>query len=356
MNDTNPFAGVAVLIPAYNPDQRLVSLVDELMNAGCRQLIVVNDGSQDGCREIFEELRHRDAVVVCDHAHNKGKGAALKTGFSILGEQWPELRGVVTADADGQHLPADIARLAGASARAPDALLLGCRSFGKDTPLRSLLGNRATAFFMTFVHGIPLTDTQTGLRYIPARMLPGLILLKGNGYEFELECLIESRKLGYKIAEVPITTVYIDGNESSHFMPIADSIRIYSVLFRFGGSSIASFGVDIGLFALLVTTGTSAVNATIAARIISGIFNFSINKILVFERRSLAGTVREAMGYFTLWLFLMFGSASAVWMFDGHRTGTLVAVKVLADISLFVLSYYIQSRFVFTNSAARKST
>ena len=352
MSDLNPFADVAVLIPAYNPDDKLVSLVDALLDKGCSQLIVVNDGSAPGSDPVFARLRQKNGVIVSDHSHNKGKGAALKTGFGLALEMGTPLRCVLTADADGQHLPDDIASLARLSADAPGKIHLGCRAFDKDTPFRSLLGNRATSFFMTFVHGIPLTDTQTGLRYLPMRILPGLVQLKGDGYEFELECLIESRKLGFKLVEVPITTVYISGNESSHFMPVADSLRIYSVLFRFGGSSIASFAIDIGLFALLIASGAGAVNATVTARIISGIFNFSVNKLLVFEKRSLVGTLREAIGYFSLWMLLMIGSASAVWLVDGHRTGILVAVKVMADISLFVLSYYVQSRFVFARSAA----
>lgn len=342
-----------MLIPAYNPDDRLLSLVDQLLGAGCANLLVIDDGSQEECEPIFDALRGKDSVVVCRHAHNQGKGAALKTGFRKIQEQFPTVRGVVTADADGQHLPGDIAKLAKASSDAPDAIHLGCRSFDKDTPLRSLLGNRCTSFFMTFVHGIPLTDTQTGLRYLPAGVLPDLIEVSSDGYEFELECLIRSRKLGVELVEVPITTVYISGNESSHFMPIADSIKIYSVLFRFGGSSIACFGIDIGLFALLVISGTDVVTATITARIFSGIVNFAINKLFVFQSRGILGMMREALGYLTLWLLLMLGSAAAVSLVDGYHPSTVVAVKMLADVSLFLVSYYVQSRFVFVRTAAR---
>ncbi len=353
MSNPSPFEDTAVLIPAYNPDDRLLSLVDELIRAGCRKLVIVDDGSHDESGPVFDALRGKDALVVCKHPQNLGKGAALKTGFRAIREEFASVRGVVTADADGQHLPGDIAKLAQASVDSPEAIHLGCRSFDSGTPLRSLIGNRLTSFFMTFVHGIPLTDTQTGLRYLPFGLLPSLVELSGDGYEYELRCLIQSRRLGVELVEVPITTVYIAGNESSHFMPIADSIRIYSVLFRFGGSSIACFGIDIGLFALLVTSGADAVTATVVARIISGVVNFSINKVFVFRRRGVLGMMTEASRYLALWMLLMIGSAAAVSLVDGHHPGVMVAVKILADISLFLVSYYVQSRFVFVRTAAR---
>jgi glycosyltransferase involved in cell wall biosynthesis len=351
LKPSDAFRGVATLIPAFNPDKRLLDLVRALREAGCETLVVVNDGSDQHYQEVFDELRNNEVTVV-DHEHNKGKGAALKTGFNAITDQFGSLRGVLTADADGQHLPQDIARLAAAAADRPDAIHLGCRSFEKGTPLRSLVGNRATAFFMAFVHGIRLSDTQTGLRYLPADVLPALKELDADGYEFELQCLIRARQIGVELAELPITTVYIDDNASSHFMPVKDSLRIYAVLVRFSGSSIACFGIDIGLFTFLHMSGAGVVQATIAARIVSGLANFSINKFLVFKRREVDGTVRQAFGYVSLWLILMFASASIVSIVDSHRTALVVAVKILVDVSLFLLRYFVQSRFVFRSPAS----
>jgi glycosyltransferase involved in cell wall biosynthesis len=350
LKSSDAFQGVATLIPAFNPDKRLLDLVRALREAGCENLVVVNDGSDPQCQEIFDTLRNNDVTVIA-HEKNQGKGAALKTGFSAITIHYGSLRGVLTADADGQHLPQDIARLAAAAANRPDAIHLGCRSFEKGTPLRSLIGNRATAFFMAFVHGIRLSDTQTGLRYLPADVLPALQELDADGYEFELQCLIRARQLGTELAELPIRTVYIDDNASSHFMPVKDSFRIYAVLFRFGGSSVVCFGIDIGLFTILHMSGAGVVQATITARIVSGLANFSINKFLVFRRREVDGTVRQALGYVSLWLILMFASASIVSIVDSHHTALVVTVKMLVDVSLFLLSYFVQSRFVFGSPA-----
>lgn len=347
MIKSNPFADVAVVIPAYNPDGTLLDLVADLRDAGCENVVVINDGSGPDSRDVFRALSKFDIVTIREHAANQGKGAALKTGFRWVQSGPERPKGVITADADGQHLPSDIRALAAEAGLDPRSMLLGCRTFGKETPFRSLFGNRLTAFLMSFVHGIRISDTQTGLRYLPLSVLPELVALSGDGYEFELQCLIKAKELGYELRQVPISTVYIDNNASSHFLPIVDSYRIYSVLFRFGGSSILCFGLDIAVFAIVYAWGGGPMRSTVAARCFSGAVNFLINKILVFRRRHTGHAVREALGYFVLWLVLMVASGSVVSLVADGPLVAVVSIKILVDISLFLLSYYVQSRYVF---------
>ena len=348
MIKSNPFADIAVVIPAYNPDSKLLDLVADLRDAGCVNIVIVNDGSSPDCRPVFRALSEFDNVTICEHATNRGKGAALKTGLGRFRSDLAEIRGVITADADGQHLPEDICTLATVAKRSPRSLLLGCRTFGKETPLRSLFGNRLTALLMSFVHGIRISDTQTGLRYLPLYVLPDLVALSGDGYEFELQCLIRAKELGCKFYEVPISTVYIDANASSHFLPIVDSYRIYSVLFRFGGSSIFCFGLDIAVFTIVYWSGGGPMLSTVIARCLSGAVNFFINKLLVFRRRHTGHAIREALGYFALWLVLMVLSGSIVSIVAASPLIVVVSAKIIVDISLFLLSYYVQSRYVFS--------
>ena len=347
MSIPGPISDIAILIPAYNPDDRLLDLVKELAALGLEHLVVVNDGSDREHAAVFESLASLENVSVCEHPFNKGKGAALKTGLQFIQDEDAELLGVITADADGQHLAEDIYKLATTAGEQPQDFILGSRTFGKETPLRSLIGNRLTAFLMRFVHGVAVSDTQTGLRYLPRALLPEMSTLPGDGYEFELQCLIEARELGYQPNEVPIETVYIDENASSHFSPIMDSARIYSVLFRFGGSSVACFVIDIALFAWIFWLGYGAMVATIFARIISGITNFLFNKFLVFKRRGTGAVIHEALGYLALWLILMLVSGTVVSLVGAQPTAFVVAIKIGVDVSLFLLSYYVQSRFVF---------
>jgi glycosyltransferase involved in cell wall biosynthesis len=344
------FSEVAVIIPSYKPDERLSRLVRELLDLGFEKIVVVNDGSGPDHQTLFDTLDENDSVTVCEHATNRGKGAALKTGFRYVQDGNLAVKGVVTADADGQHLPQDIGRVAEAGLRNPDKIVLGSRNFASGTPLRSKVGNLATASLMRFVHGIGISDTQTGLRYLPRSLLADLGALSGDGYEFELQSLITAKQRKVELIQVPIETVYIDDNASSHFRPIVDSARIYSVLFRFGGSSIACFAIDIAVFAWIFWLGESAMFATICARTISGIVNFVFNKYLVFRSRSLRTAAKEGLGYLALWLVLMLLSGSAVSLVGAQATGLVVAVKILVDVSLFLLSYYAQSRFVFAQN------
>lgn len=351
---TNPFAGIVILIPAYNPDKTLLRLVDELIRHGARNVIVVDDGSLPSCRFVFDRLDADAAVQICRHPSNRGKGAALKTGLRFVRQLSSQPLGVITVDADGQHLPEDVRKLAEAATRNPDGVLLGSREFGKETPLRSLLGNRITAMMMAFTHGIRLTDTQTGLRYLPSSLLPQLVSLTGDRYEFELQCLISAKQSGYSIDPVAISSVYIDGNASSHFLPITDSVRIYGILLRFGGSSVLCFGIDILLFALIFWSGGNAMVATVIARVVSGIVNFTINKAVVFSRAHSSNTLAEALRYLALWLLLMLVSGTVVTAASQRTTSLVVLIKILVDVSLFLFSYYVQSRFVFTARRLRK--
>ena len=138
-------AKVIVLIPAYKPDDRLIELTRELRGQGL-EVMLVDDGGQQTYAPIFESCRALGAQVAV-HAVNMGKGRALKTGINAAMLAWPDLTGIVTADADGQHTPADILRLIEAMGEHPDTLILGSREFtGGNVPFKSRWGNRITRF------------------------------------------------------------------------------------------------------------------------------------------------------------------------------------------------------------------
>src|SRR6185369_8570471 len=171
-------------------------------------------------------------------AVNLGKGAALKTGINHALCTFPGLTGIVTADADGQHHPEDIRRVAETQREHPDALVMGARTFDADVPLRSRFGNILTRRLMQTLIGTKLQDTQTGLRGIPVGLAERLLLVEARGYEFELEMLIAARQAGVPVVEVPIRTIYEPGNKSSHFNPLTDSMKIYFVLLRFTSAGL----------------------------------------------------------------------------------------------------------------------
>jgi hypothetical protein len=226
-------APAIIVIPAYEPTDALADVAAELSRGG-RQILVVNDGSSGAARGLFDRVAGIPGVRLIGHPVNRGKGEALKTAFAlVLREYGPDISGVVTADADGQHLAADIVHVAERLESLLDALILGSRGFDGVVPLRSRIGNTAMGWSFHVLAGRHLGDTQTGLRGIPRQFLPELITLESSRYEFELEMLLVAARRGLEIMEVPITTVY-GAPGQSHFRPVADSLRVLSVLVRAG--------------------------------------------------------------------------------------------------------------------------
>ena len=224
-----------VLVPAYKPGLELISLCDELCTSPeFGGVVVVDDGSGEQYAPIFSELRTITGVSVLEHVTNLGKGAALKTGLNYIACKFRHSVGVITADADGQHAPEDILNIGEALSKSPSKLILGGRLFHGDVPMRSRLGNGVTKLVMRALIGCRLSDTQTGLRGIPMQFVPELLRSTATKYDFELDMLLKwQQKGGREFLEIPIRTIYIDGNHASHFNPFTDSVRVYLVFLRF---------------------------------------------------------------------------------------------------------------------------
>ncbi len=225
-------ARVAVVIPAWQPPQELLSVAGRLAALGCDAIVVVDDGSSSEYQELFQALQRMPAVHLLRHSNNRGKGCALKTGLGYFLSDLAEYAGVVTADADGQHAVDDIARVATAMVEEPTRLVLGSRQKILQMPLRSRFGNTLTRRVFRAVTGTKVTDTQTGLRGFPRSLVPELLTLAGARYEYEMAVLLHCCRSGRTPVEVSIRMIYTEGNRSSHFHPIRDSLEIYRVLVR----------------------------------------------------------------------------------------------------------------------------
>ena len=234
-----------MLIPVWRPEWVLVTLANELLEAGIGAVIVVDDGSGASFQHIFQRL-WQSKVTVLRHSVNLGKGRALKTGFRYLSTERPEylsterseFQGVVTVDADGQHTVRDVLQVARRLLKGLERPVLGVRSFSGRVPLRSRLGNAVTSRLFGFVTGVRLGDTQTGLRGLPLALLPELVEVEGERYEYEVAMLAHLCRGGVMPMQVLIETVYLQGKRSSHFDPLLDSMRVYLVLARIFFSSL----------------------------------------------------------------------------------------------------------------------
>lgn len=350
---------IPVIIPSLEPDEKLPRLLEQLHEAGIQNIVLVDDGSGPAYAHFFEEAQKRWGCPVLRHAVNLGKGRALKTAFNYCLNTWPDAPGCVTADSDGQHTPACILKVMKALTDRPDALILGCRNFDeKDVPLRSSFGNKCTRAVFKVLVGLSIIDTQTGLRAIPTAFMKTLMHTGGERFEFESNMLIDTKEAEVPIVEVPIETVYIEENKTSHFNPLRDSARIYAVFGKFLFSSLSSSVVDLVLFSLFcialapVVSGALYITlATVCARVISAIYNYLLNYKIVFKSRENHGMA--AGKYFLLAVIQMACSAGLVSLLYALTGGfSALVIKICVDVFLFFISFQIQREFVYKKRGA----
>ena len=373
----------AVVLPVLNPDEKFAAFVEKLVASGYETILAINDGSAEEYVHYFDEAALHPQVTVLVHEVNKGKGAALKTAFRYLHDQMPEIDAAITCDGDGQHTVESMQACLDAFEAHPGSVIIGGRDFNSvNIPARSRFGNKISSVIYRFACGIRLKDTQTGLRVIPADCFESFSQLAGDRYEYETHMLIEIVNRNVPYYEVPIETIYIDDNESSHFNPLKDSFRIYKVVlkyfFKFILSSISSWVVDIGVYWITIaicghvwhlkdsiTEASSLAGAilnhswnlniaavliaTLTSRVTSSIVNFIINRKVVFK--DVSNVRKTASKYFTLAVCQMILSFLLVDLLANgllHVTGFLnVLIKCVVDMCLFVFSYGIQRKWVF---------
>ena len=346
---------VSVIIPAYEPDQKLIATLKELMAAGFDDIIVVDDGSSDLCKPVFDAIENFAPCVLLRHPQNRGKGAALKTAFAFFLEHRPDRDVVVSADADGQHLTKDIDAVSMACLE-QEGVVLGVRDFSApQVPGRSKFGNRTTSMVFRLFFGMRIQDTQTGLRAFSKQVLPSMMAVAGERYEYETNMLFAINKENIPLSQVGIDTVYLDDNQSSHFRVIRDSIRVYGLILKYLLSSVAASVVDVLMYYLIkradLTLGLglpSTFGAAFIARIISSLLNYVINAKVVFGD---AANVKTLLKYYGLAAVQIAVSAGFVYLIEHvlHITtpGLSTLLKVLVDTVLFFFSFRIQHKWVF---------
>ena len=352
------------LIPAYEPEEKIKGLTAELIEKGF-DIVVVDDGSGPDHAELFEELSQKATVLT--HSENRGKGAALKTGLNYINKYMAYTESVltpagaetisgrdaviVTVDADGQHLPDDVLRVAEISAQRRDALVLGSRALSEDIPVRSRFGNTVTRHVYSAATGVRIHDTQTGLRAFHRCLIPRLLRIEGDRYEYEINMLMQLASEGVPIIEERIETVYEDNNSGSHFRTVRDSFRIYKEILKFSASSLVSFAIDYGMYALLLAvTGAagianSLVISNIGARLVSGIANYAMNRKLVFKSRT--GFARSAVQYFLLAAFILAGNTIVLSTLAGTLGINRFAAKLITEVIFFAISWTVQKYVIF---------
>lgn len=346
---------IVLLIPAYRPGAAVMGVIEKVLEldidgALFSRVIVVDDGSGPDFEPIFSRLQTMRGVVVVKHARNLGKGAALRTGFNHVFVHWPAALGCVTADADGQHLAEDIVAVGAALLETPEALILGVREFGRDVPVRSLLGNFITTQVFRFVIGRRVADTQTGLRGWPSRLCLQSLHIPLNGYDFELASLVSAAR--EEVRQVAIHTIYLEGNPSSHFSPLRDSMRIYFVFVRYCGAALFVALIDSIFFYAAYLLWNSLIGAQIAGRSTAAIVAFLLAKNVVFRSDT---TIPIAIAKY-VWLLTVMGILcyNLIQLFHQSLGVPILPSKILSEGILFLGNFSIQRDFIFRHWQGRK--
>lgn len=332
-----------VVIPAYEPDEKLLHVVDDLRRDTAYAIVVVDDGSSAAAQPVFAALP--EDVTLLRHAENRGKGRALKTAYEYIAAHFPQTEGVVTVDADGQHLPADVARVSEEWAAHPETLVLGSRRFTGDVPWRSRTGNAITRAVFRLSTGVAVFDTQTGLRAFAVSRIPMMLEMRGERYEYEINVLLYATRQRIPIREVTIETVYIADNASSHFHPLRDSWRIYKMILLFVASSLLSALADyvlvLAFSAVFAMQAQGLLLSVVLARVISSFLNYMLNRKFVFGDRSRRSVLRYYLVAAGI-LLANYGLLSAL-----SAVLPLALAKLLVELALYPLSFYLQRKFVF---------
>lgn len=194
---------LSVIIPVYNEAKTLEEISRRVQAVDIeKEIILVDDGSTDGSREILKRLRSQDpSLKVVFHSHNQGKGAALRTGFREASGDY-----LIVQDADLEYDPRDYIKLWQPVLRGKAKVVYGSRFRGgyRNMLTPHFWGNKFLTWLTNLLYGVKLTDMETCYKLIPTELIKS-IEIKSNRFNFEPEITAKILKRGYKIVEVPIS-------------------------------------------------------------------------------------------------------------------------------------------------------
>lgn len=348
---------VIVVIPAYEPDEKMLALVQELKQKTSFHIVIVDDGSGEKYAALFEQAKKYADVL--SYESNEGKGYALKYAFAYILKKYGQGVSIVTADADGQHKRSDIQAVVQIALDKPEYLVLGSREFTGNVPARSKFGNAVTCQVFYLLAGVKLKDTQTGLRAFDGKYISYMLALDGNRYEYEMNMLSKWARDKKAFYEYVIETVYIDDNKGSHFHPIKDSFKIYKEMILFSCSSFIGFCVDYVCYTVLslltggLSTALSAGVSNIGARVISATVNYNINRKIVFK--SDEKIAKTAAQYALLAVGILVLNTVLLEIFVNTIIPNSYIAKILVEILLFFFSCFVQKKIIFKKKVDKET-
>ena len=338
-----------VLIPAYEPDEALIGLTKRL-KAENFSVLVVDDGSGTDYARIFGAVKEFATVLTLPK--NSGKGAALKTGMRHIQKKMPEVETFITCDADGQHSVEDVCRVRDRLHKG-DQFVLTVRKWKKDMPLRSKVGNKLSRFVYALLSNRYLSDNQSGLRGFARVHLDWLVKVEKNNYDYEMNMLYYAAKKNIRVSTLPIEAIYIDNNQSSHFNPVGDTVRIYKSLFRLALGSFIAFGLAevLVLIASLIFGYKHLLITLPSVAAISCIANILLSQ-LVFFRNTKCYDQLNTLIYTAFW-YTFYTLGCLLLMYALPNLPMWVAFNLVYIVAI-PLRFYLQ-KFIFIASRPRET-
>ena len=348
-----------VLIPAFQPELPLLNLVKDFVKRQFEKIIIIDDGNSqcsnaDEYNSILTQTEELGAVIL-HHEKNEGKGQALKTGFKYIVENFPDCKGAITVDCDGQHLIKDVLNVSKALFENPEKLIIGVRNLmSKKVPLGTRTGDTLAAAFFKFSTGKRCSDTQSGLRGIPSSLFQLACEDEGSRYEYETNFLSDA-SAKTEILEVPVEGIFRTNGNYTHFRPIKDTLRLYGRFLKFSTSSFIAFIVDfivfLGLNNFFRFRGIDNVGVIFAstafARFISSIVSFMINRVWSFKGRAKSKKSFQQFGrFFILWCIIVVVNSVLVYLLEKICIPVAIA-KLIANTVTFFINYLGQHNWVF---------
>lgn len=336
-----------IVIPAFNPDSKLIEMIDGLYSFSNIQnipILIIDDGSNCtiSSREFSKIKSRYQNVNFIKHKKNEGKGAAIKTGIQYA--QSVQATFIITVDADGQHATKDVLKLCAQHKKNPGMLIIGTRGFDASVPFRSRFGNLLTKKIFNFLNNSQVEDTQSGLRVIPCNIFKAILNLKGRRYEYEQEVLCYCAKNGLIAPPVYIETIYEAGNPSSHFNKVRDSILIYYVLLRSFIANIIVAVVDLSLFSLFIFITNNLNVSLFSTRVVMIVVYFVIMKYFVFKSSGrLAVEFPKTTVLIIINSILVYLIFNYLWVSPEYK----VLSYMLVNSVLFIFNFLIQRELIF---------
>lgn len=324
---------VIALIPAYDPDVKLIELVDQLKE-NAFDIVIVNDGSGPEYAGIFDKCREKATVI--GYEENSGKGYALKFGMTYILLNCPGSEGFVTADADGQHSVKDICRVRD-EIKAGAEFVITVRNLHRKAPFLSRIGNGLSRFMFAIANARYLPDNQSGLRGFASRHIEWMLKVSGFKYDYELNVLLVAEKQGIKLTKVPIETIYFDNNSGSHFKPVKDTLRIYKTYFQTNIFVLISCAIEL----ILVILATIFLGYNYFVFVIMICFGIHYLLCMVVERFTLFRWVRYRPGFRRLVIAIIKYSVNTLFCFAAQYIKMPFAVAfVIAAMIIAVGEFY----------------